>query len=304
MVSSVELSNSFSDIRFIRLPAIKNLLNGDSLSGCWATVGVLIDKGIPRNSSTGKPYSIWKMSCLDDMTLTVFLFGDAYQKHRNDKAGTVFGLFNCGVRKDNSENGFSLSVYSACNILKIGTSVDYGVCRGKRKDGVECNVVVNKRRGIYCKYHKQKSSEKYSFTRAEYKGGNLKTAFRDHLKSEGIYVVEPLADKVASKSKAPLKLLSVDALKVALSNAGKTTTNMYSQGIRFLTEVTEKPDQVQSKTNSFKRSSLVTKKEPDRERPGKEPGAKKIKVEDQIPLKEGPESGKMIELEVVSSDEE
>ena len=40
--------------------------------------------------------------------------------------------------------GFSLSVYSPGQILKLGTSVDYGVCKGKRKDGLACTLVINK----------------------------------------------------------------------------------------------------------------------------------------------------------------
>jgi minichromosome maintenance protein 10 len=40
--------------------------------------------------------------------------------------------------------GFSLSVYSPSQILKIGTSVDYGVCKGKRKDGMPCTLAINK----------------------------------------------------------------------------------------------------------------------------------------------------------------
>lgn len=40
--------------------------------------------------------------------------------------------------------GFSLSVYSANQMLKMGTSVDYGVCKGQRKDGMACTVVINK----------------------------------------------------------------------------------------------------------------------------------------------------------------
>lgn len=113
------------------------------------------------------------MGSLDEKTVSLFLFGDAYQKNCNEKAGAVFALFNCSVRKDNSvllslpinkiisvkisgwvaktssmpliqENGFSLSVYSASHILKIGTSADYGVCKGKRKDGMACTLVINK----------------------------------------------------------------------------------------------------------------------------------------------------------------
>ncbi|PHT97636.1 Rac-like GTP-binding protein ARAC3 [Capsicum chinense] len=251
VVSPVELSNYLADIRFVRLSAIRNLLLGDTLSGCWATVGVLTEKGQPRTSSTGKSYAIWKIGSLDEKTISLFVFGDAYQKNCNEKAGTVFALFNCSVRKDNSENGFSLSLYSASHILKIGTSVDYGVCKGKRKDGMACTVIINKRRGIYCSYHKQRTSEKYSSSmRAELKGGNLKMGFRD-LKSEGIYVVQPLADKTNfTKSTAPLKLLSVDGLKKALSNAGKVTTNVHSQGIRFLSQITGK-----SNSNNTKEST-------------------------------------------------
>lgn len=40
--------------------------------------------------------------------------------------------------------GFSLSVYSPSQILKIGSSVDCGVCKGKRKDGMPCTLVINK----------------------------------------------------------------------------------------------------------------------------------------------------------------
>ncbi|KAK6228925.1 hypothetical protein SCA6_017876 [Theobroma cacao] len=41
-------------------------------------------------------------------------------------------------------SGFSLSVGAPNQILKIGTSADYGVCKGKRKDGTACTLVINK----------------------------------------------------------------------------------------------------------------------------------------------------------------
>ncbi|XP_016539958.2 protein MCM10 homolog isoform X2 [Capsicum annuum] len=296
---------------------IRNLLLGDTLSGCWATVGVLTEKGQPRTSSTGKSYAIWKIGSLDEKTISLFVFGDAYQKNCNEKAGTVFALFNCSVRKDNSENGFSLSLYSASHILKIGTSVDYGVCKGKRKDGMACTVIINKRRGIYCSYHKQRTSEKYSSSmRAELKGGNLKMGFRD-LKSEGIYVVQPLADKTNfTKSTAPLKLLSVDGLKKALSNAGKVTTNVHSQGIRFLSQITGKSnsnntkesttdrDQTRNMTTN-ERSSSTKRKSLSETRPSHSCDHKKPKLGQQNSGQK-PEQvkEKMIELDFVSSDDE
>ena len=79
---------------------------GDTLSGCWATVGVLTEKGNRRTSSNGKDYCIWKLGCLDEKTISVFLFGDAYQKNCEVGIGAVFALFSCGIRKDTAVSSF------------------------------------------------------------------------------------------------------------------------------------------------------------------------------------------------------
>lgn len=86
--------------RFLILCLFRNSLVGDSFPGNWATVGVLTEKGIQKTSSNGKSYCIWKIGCLDENTVSLFLFGDAYQKNSQEKPGTVFALFNCSVRKD------------------------------------------------------------------------------------------------------------------------------------------------------------------------------------------------------------
>ncbi|KAJ7967161.1 protein MCM10-like [Quillaja saponaria] len=319
MVTSAELRERFSDIRFVRLSSMKNLLLGDTFSGCWATVGVLTENGNPRTSSTGKSYSIWKFGSLDENTVSVFLFGDAYQKNSKEQAGTVFALFNCAVRKDAVGTGFSLSVYSPSQILKMGNSVDYGVCKGKRKDGLACTLSINKRYGAYCKYHKSKASEKYSTMRTELKGGNLRTAFRDNLKTEGIYLVDPLTDKTNLRKTQPVKLLSVDGLRKALSNAGKVTTNMHSQGIRFLAEVTGKAgtrqlnkdigkpgrpndhrvsnEKRKSSTTNVDSPSIIRNQHLDAKR-------KKTEQEEANADKTKDGMGKMIELDIVSSDED
>ncbi|XP_061372405.1 uncharacterized protein LOC133314895 [Gastrolobium bilobum] len=317
LLTSAELRERFSDIRFVRLSVIKNLLIGDTFSGSWVTVGVLTEKGIQKTSSTGKSYCIWKIGCLDQNTVSLFLFGDAYQRNLQEQAGTVFALFNCSVRKDAAGNGFSLSIFSPSQILKMGTSVDYGVCKGKRTDGMTCTLVINKRHGTYCKYHKSTASQKYSTTRTELKGGNLRTAVRprDYLRSEGIYLVDPLADKTNGKKSQPLKLLSVDGLKKALSNAGKVTTNTHSQGIRFLSEVAgklgskiikkgpktpnEQSNCTEKRKSSFMNvgSNAVMRNQP--------LDVKRIKTDGQASVDKTTKStGKMIELDLVSSDDD
>ncbi|KFK37066.1 hypothetical protein AALP_AA4G208400 [Arabis alpina] len=237
LLSPAEISERFSDIRFVRLPTIKNLLMGDKLTGCWATVGVLTDKGQPKTSSIGQPYCIWKIGCLNDNTVSLFLFGDAYKKNQTEKAATVFGLFNCSIRKDKMGRDFSLSVNSPKQMVKLGVSADYGVCAAKRKDGTTCTSVVNKRQGAFCKIHKLNASDKFATTRTELKGGNLRTAFRDR-RSQGIYTVEPPADRTGNKkANQPVRVLSVEGLRKALSTADKVTPNVHSQGIRFLNEM-------------------------------------------------------------------
>ncbi|KAL0536045.1 hypothetical protein IC582_024977 [Cucumis melo] len=309
VVAPAELHDRFSDIRFVRLSTIKNLLIGDTLSGCWVTVGVLTEKGSQRTSSTGKAYCIWKLSCLDEQTVSVFLFGDAYQRNCKELAGTVFALFNSTVRKDATGMGFSLSVYQPNQLLLMGTSDDYGVCKGK-KDGIACTTVINRRRGIYCKYHKS-ASEKYSTTtRTELKGGNLRTAFRDyHHKPEGVYMVDPRAGKVTSKRPTqPVKLLSVESLKRALSNADKVTTNAHSQGKRFLAEITgklysesvnkEPTKRSQQRISSEKTSILKSRVE------NQQPDPKRKKTDHTPANKTTKDIGKMIELDYVSSEDE
>ncbi|EPS74292.1 hypothetical protein M569_00472, partial [Genlisea aurea] len=233
-ISRVELSNHLSDIRFIRLPTIKDLPIRD-LSGIWATIGVLVGIGAPKTSSIGKPFMVWKISCLDDEIISLFLFGEAYQKCSREKVGTVFALFNSSARKDKSGKGVCLSIYSGKHILKIGAAADMGFCPAEGP----CNEVINKRSGKYCRLHKNASSRQYSSTRTELRGGNF-NGFRDHLRSEGIYVVpsKELQGKKTKSAMKPVKLLSVDALKKALSNGHKVTTNNHSQGMRFLSHVT------------------------------------------------------------------
>ncbi|PRQ32610.1 hypothetical protein RchiOBHm_Chr5g0048301 [Rosa chinensis] len=83
LLTPSELKDRFSYIRFVRLPNIKA-------------------------SSIGKSYSIYKFGCLEEDTVSVFLFGDDYERNCNEQAGMVFALFNCSVRKDakNLRTGF------------------------------------------------------------------------------------------------------------------------------------------------------------------------------------------------------
>ncbi|XP_062199469.1 uncharacterized protein LOC133901936 [Phragmites australis] len=236
-LSPAEIGNRFADIRFVRISAIKNLARSDRFSGCWATAGVVLDKGVPRVSAQGNAYSIWKMGALDKAEASVFLFGDAHAHYSGAAVGSVFALFNGNVRMDNGGSGFSVSVASVGQMMKMGVAADFGLCKGKRKDGMACTMVINKSKGSYCKFHSSKTSLKYTTGRVELKGGNFQ--FASKLRSEGIYIVNPSSERPnPRKPFQPVKVMSIDGLKRALSNADRVTTKNQSQGIRFLSHVT------------------------------------------------------------------
>ncbi|KAH9327737.1 hypothetical protein KI387_007915, partial [Taxus chinensis] len=238
MVSTMSMTTRFSDLRFIRMQAIRTAMMGDKITGSWATVGVLTEKGNPRLSSTGKNFTIWKLSSLDATTISLFLFGDAYPRHWKEAPGSILSIFNAKVRREDKGNEFSLSVFAVDQIVKLGTSVDYGLCMGKRKDGMACTMVINRSRGSYCQYHVNATRQKYTTKRAELSGGNLSTAFRKPPKLEGIYMVDPSVESSnKNKRSRPMKVMTADDLRKTLSNLDKVTTKHQSQGIRFLTRV-------------------------------------------------------------------
>jgi minichromosome maintenance protein 10 len=40
--------------------------------------------------------------------------------------------------------GFSVSVASVGQMMKMGIAADFGLCKGKRKDGMACTMAINK----------------------------------------------------------------------------------------------------------------------------------------------------------------
>lgn len=213
---------------------------GENIKGAWATVGVLAEKGSPKVSSNGKDFAIWKIASLDTATISLFLFGDAYTQHCKEPAGCIIAVFNAKVRHDNKRNEFSLSIFASDQLLKLGTSVDYCVCKGLRKDGTPCSIVVNRRRGEYCQYHSSAMRQKYKSKRGELNGGNLGTGLSFLQKPKVSQGMRGLFDSaVGIKPEKPVKHMSLKGLKSILSNAEKVTTKYQSQGIRCLASLAD-----------------------------------------------------------------
>ncbi|KAF8742590.1 hypothetical protein HU200_013594 [Digitaria exilis] len=233
----------------------EELCGSDRFSGCWATAGVLLDKGV----AGGK--------------------------------------------------GFSVSVASVGQMLKMGVAADFGLCKGKRKDGVACTMAVNKTKGSYCKFHSSKTSQKYTTGRVELKGGNFQ--FASKLRSEGIYMVNRSSEGPnPRKPFQPVKVMSIDGLKKALSNADRVTTKNQSQGIRFLSHVTANTDNakppVQSNGSTNQQKSKFTLNKSSGSSGPKAPpkqGWKKPEQDFKRRKINNP-TGNIVELDAVSSDDD
>ncbi|CAM6106805.1 unnamed protein product [Calypogeia fissa] len=280
--SSAEVNTALSDLRFVRLEAIKTAMMCDKVTGSWATIGVIVERGLQQTSKNGKNYLIWKLGTLENTPLSLFLFGAAYTEHWKESLGAIVAIFNANVRPDLKSKDPSLTVFRRDQVMKLGTSVDYRVCSGKRKDGTPCTIVLNKQlQGQFCQYHASAARQEFRSNRPELTGGKLA------LVGPGIRrgyppkpVLSPMKDEVF---KGHLKHVSPSDLKDLLSDTEKMPLKSYSQGKRFLEVMAERnsgtnatpnkgvkrqnPQDPQETTTTRKRTPLA-EKQMNTKRPG------------------------------------
>lgn len=237
-----------------------------NFKGEWATVGVLIEKGQPKLSAAGKNFAVWKLASLDGGVISVFVFGDAYTQNWKESLGAVFAVFSAKVRLDEKSKQPSLSIFNGNQMLKIGSSVDYGVCKGKKVGGGPCTMVVNKRsQGDFCHHHLGAAYQKIKTKRAEISGGNLATAFSGPgTKRAQTVKALPRSPVKEVEYTRPIKQLNSTDLRKVLSTAEKVTSNVYSQGMRFLETRSQQHFVLEQKLESLKKKATtelaVTKK--------------------------------------------
>ena len=89
VVAGMVVEDRFNDLRFYRLKDLRH-----TISGRWASAGVLVEKSV-KQSSNGGSYSVWKLSDLgrDDVCVSVFLFGQAHIDRHGRLGPLGFGMF-------------------------------------------------------------------------------------------------------------------------------------------------------------------------------------------------------------------
>jgi hypothetical protein len=72
----------------------------DKLTGSWATVGIIIEKGLTRRSAQGKDFMVLKLGTLDRSSVSLFLFGASYTEYSKEPLGSVVAILSANVRPD------------------------------------------------------------------------------------------------------------------------------------------------------------------------------------------------------------
>jgi len=218
LVSSSQLEARLEAQGVVKLSDIINRNHSVGLPKAWATLAAVGEVSPRKEDAQGRPFSIWKLTDLNDSMITLFLFGNAYHEcHRDGRPGAVVALFSPKVRSEGGK--FSLSISSGDNILELGTASEFGFCKSKTKvsiifpvflscpfffesrkminkmgtnlfftfhhflqNGQPCRTPVNTRICEYCSIHVKKEYNQLQSKRHELQGNSLKSAFQPGMK--------------------------------------------------------------------------------------------------------------------------
>lgn len=173
VVSSTVMEARMSGRKMVKMSMVPSFVQQKKIDIDWVTVGVLVNKTPPKTSKNGKPFSIWRLTDLLDCEnlVCIFLFGDVHEKHWKTSVGSVVGFLNPSVmpNKDNygARKEVCLSIDHPGKVMLMGTSKDFGTCKGKTRDGQPCTNVVNMSTCPYCVYHVKAEYRKMSSKRTD-----------------------------------------------------------------------------------------------------------------------------------------
>eukprot|EP00943_MAST-04B_sp_MAST-4B-sp1_P007874 g7874.t1 len=140
----------------------------------WVTIGIVQSHSPVRTSSNGRKFRILTIGNIKNITLTLFLFGQAFEEHSDIRLGTVVILVNSNIMAAKEKKSFSLSVNTKGQMMKIGLSKDYGICHGRRKsDGKKCTMAIDTRHGKFCEYHLAGQFKKSAAGRMDLAGSSV-----------------------------------------------------------------------------------------------------------------------------------
>lgn len=119
----------------------------------WCFTGMIIYKSDPKTATNGKKFLTLRIGNFN-LTVDVFLFGEAFHKYWKLRCGDVVVILNPTVKKYGS--GFNLSLLEPIdNVLEIGALRYYGHCSALNKQGEGCKFVVDLLKNELCSFHEE-----------------------------------------------------------------------------------------------------------------------------------------------------
>ncbi|KAI9141424.1 Mcm10 replication factor-domain-containing protein [Paraphysoderma sedebokerense] len=170
LISSAALSTLMERRQAVKLKRLPGLIRlKDDIPGDWVVFGIIADKSPPRTSSRGDKFCIVRLTDLIDDTVNLFCFRGASDAITKWPSGTVVGVLNPKVsRPTEKHSALGLTIDNPEKLLNIGSSLDIGYCHGRKKDGANCNKLIDKRNGDYCDYHVVSAFKKSKTKRMEF----------------------------------------------------------------------------------------------------------------------------------------
>lgn len=168
LVSSTVIKERLVGRKVVSMSQVKQFTSEGKITDDWVIFGAIVSKAPPRTSAKGTTYGIIKLSDLrgpgNPKMVSLFLFSSAFKKHSKDSLGTVLGVLNPGVLENSRNHGDEacLSVDNADRVMILGTSKDFGYCKSKKKNGENCQSIVNTAQCEYCVYHVKQEYQKCS----------------------------------------------------------------------------------------------------------------------------------------------
>ncbi|XP_023312028.1 protein MCM10 homolog [Anoplophora glabripennis] len=227
LISSATLKERMVGREAVPFARINNYLQTCHKEKDWVIAGVIANKSAVKTSQKGTQFCIWTLTDLknDIKTISLFLFSKAHKELWKTVVGTIVGVLNPNVldRKDGSKDEACLSVDNPQRVLILGLSKDFGTCKSLKKNGEQCNAIVNLNQCEYCIYHikqEYQKCSKRSELQANFVGRGL-TALRNKVlgKNEVFYAGKSYMAIPAKKSK---KLEVRDSSRL-VSLSGKST---------------------------------------------------------------------------------
>lgn len=225
------------DFNLVKLQASGTMCD---MTGAWVTAGVLTGKAKSKNKS-GSSYTLWTISNLNYDEIKILLVSKAFDEHWRETEGTIFAIVNAEAQSSTMGNGNTiLKVKKPEQLLKLGKSEDFGICKGETKAGNACNNGVNRRKGNFCQYHYKDEARGLRSARMELDGGNLGNSVLYSGKRQLVRNSVGMEGEKEEKKQVASKAVSKEAMQNLLKAPEQVTSRAFSQGLRFLMLATGK----------------------------------------------------------------